>query len=90
MSEYKDSTIESKLRNKTFDSSITIVVVSRGMKEWFADEKDQWIPWEIFYSLRELSKNGKHSRPNGVMMLVLPDSPGNYDYYIEDNTCPHC
>jgi hypothetical protein len=90
LSDFKDRTIESRLRNKIFDSSITIVVVSRGMKAWFTSEKDQWMPWEVSYSLRELSKNDKRSRPNGVMMLVLPDEDGDYGYYVKEKTCPHC
>ncbi|TVL19007.1 MULTISPECIES: TIR domain-containing protein [Shewanella] len=90
LSDFKDSTIESKLRDKIFDSSITIVVISKGMKDFLLDEKNQWMPWEISYSLRELSKNGRNSRPNGVMMIVLPDSYGDYDYYMKEHTCPHC
>lgn len=90
LSNFQDSTIESKLRDKIFDSSITIAIVSKGMKEYLTAEKDQWMPWEIAYSLRTISKGDRTSNPNGVIMVVLPDNNGSYDYYIKDNTCPYC
>lgn len=90
MSTLEDSTIGSKLGDKIFDSSVTIVLVSKGMKEIYNAEKDQWIPWEVSYSLKVQSREGKGSNTNGVLAIVLPDTLGKYDYYIVDNSCPYC
>lgn len=90
MSTLKDSTIGSKLGDKIFDSSVTIVLISKGMKETYKPEKDQWIPWEVSYSLKVQSREGKGSNTNGVLAIVLPDTLGKYDYYIVDNSCLYC
>jgi hypothetical protein len=88
MSTLKDSTIGSKLGDKIFDSSVTIVLISKGMKEINTAENDQWIPWEISYSLKEQSREGSRSNTNAVLAVVLPDENGRYDYYITEN--PNC
>jgi hypothetical protein len=90
MTSLEDSTIGSKLGDKIFDSSVTIVLVSKGMKETYNTEKDQWIPWEVSYSLKVQSREGKGSNTNGVLAIVLPDTLGKYDYYIVDNSCSYC
>ena len=90
LKDFKDETIESKLRQKIFDSTVTIAVVSKGMKDSIVAEDDQWMPWEISYSLKEHTRGEKTSATNAVLALVLPDENGSYEYYVKEDTCPKC
>lgn len=85
MGTLEDSRIASKLGDKIFDSTITIVLISKGMREIGTAEKDQWIPWEVSYSLKEQSREGEKSKTNALLAIVLPDEEGKYDYYITNN-----
>lgn len=82
MDTLSDTTIGSKLGDKIFDSSVTIVLISKGMNNRSLPEKEQWIPWEISYSLREQSRKNQHSKTNAVIAVVLPDTSGSYDYFL--------
>lgn len=90
MSVLEDTTIQSILGDKIYDSSITLVLISPNMKDPILPETEQWIPWEISYSLREQSRDGRTSKTNGVMAIVLPDANNSYDYLIQEHTCPYC
>lgn len=90
LADFTDGYIASKLRDKIYDSSLTVVLLSRGMKENGKAEEDQWIPWEISYSLRAQTRNGRQSQPNGVLAVVLPDQSESYAWYFKEKHCAHC
>ena len=92
LSVLSDDTIWEKLKNRIYDSSVTVVFISPGMKENWKLERDQWIPWEVSYFLKEMSRKNKNgqvvtSRSNAMLAVVLPDSNGSYSYYLESRNC---
>lgn len=85
MSGYSESTIEAKLKDKIYDSTVTIVLLSPGMRDSWKPDKDQWIPWEISYSIKRITRGERTSQRNAVLAVVLPDQYGNYDWYERAN-----
>ncbi len=90
ISDLSTSTIEDKLKDRIYDSTVTLVLISKGMKENSKSEKKQWIPWEISYSLKEISRGDRTSLTNAVLAVVLPDNNGSYDYFVQKNVECDC
>lgn len=92
LSSLSDDAIWEKLKDRIYDSSVTIIFISPGMKELGKSDRDQWIPWEVSYSLKETSRKNKNGDPitshtNAMVAVVLPDQNGSYSYYLEPKNC---
>lgn len=80
LTDYTTETIKEHLKDMIFDSSVTIVIISPHMTE------SEWIDWEIEYSLREYSRNGRSSKSNGVVGVIMKV---NGDYSWLQKTTSH-
>lgn len=87
MSGFKDETIASNLRDKIYDSSVTVVLISKNMKVSYTPEEDQWIPWEVAYSLREKTREDRTSGTNAILAVAIPDEAGSYSYIVNHYPC---
>ncbi len=92
LSDLEDDTIWEKLKDRIYNSSVTIVFLSPGMKESWKADRDQWIPWEVSYSLKETTRKNKKgesvtSHSNAMLAVVLPDTSGSYSWYLESRSC---
>lgn len=89
LSGLSEEAIATKLADRLYDSTVTIVLISKGMHE-DKPEKDQWIPWEVSYSLKENTRGGRTSATNAMIAVVLPDESGSYGYFVTDHNCLWC
>lgn len=88
ISYWPEDRIWQHLKDKIYDSTITIVLISPNMKESGKWQRSQWIPWEISFSLRETTRNDRTSHNNAILAVVLPDKLGSYGYYDKNNLFP--
>lgn len=92
LSKLSEDTIWEKLKDRIYDSSLTVVMISKNMKELWTDDKNQWIPWEVSYSLKEVARKNSSgtavtSKTNAMLAIVVPDKNNSYSYYTYKKTC---
>ena len=71
--------IKKNLTDMMHDTSVTIVVISPNLKD------SKWVDWEIEYSLKEITREDKKSRTNGVVGVIMKHN-GGYDWLVSSTT----
>lgn len=82
LSDRTTETIKKNLASKMYDTSVTILIVSPHINQ------SKWIPWEIEYSLKQISRKGRTSHTNGVVGVVMKYD-GGYDWFISHGVNCH-
>ncbi|MDD3607481.1 MAG: TIR domain-containing protein [Candidatus Moranbacteria bacterium] len=86
LSHLTEETIQQKLYDRIYDSTVTIIILSKNMKESKA-ESLQWIPREVSYSLKNKTRDDRTSYTNGILAVALPDENNSYDYAVIKKDC---
>lgn len=79
MTDTSAENIKTNLRNMMYNTSVTIVVISPNFKA------SKWIDWEIEYCLKEISRNGRTSKTNGVVGVIQKVN-NSYDWLVTNKT----
>lgn len=87
LSSLSEDAIWEKLKDRIFDSSVTIIMISPNMRINNRSDRSQWIPWEVSFSLKETTRNDRTSHTNAVLAIILPDSSGSFEYYLTKTAC---
>ena len=66
--------IKKNLRDRMYDTSVTIVIISPHMKE------SKWIDWEIEYCLKNETRKDRTSHNNGRVGVIMKYN-GGYDWF---------
>jgi len=66
--------IKQMLRDKMYDTSVTIVIISPNMK------KSKWIDWELEYCLKKIKRGERTSHANGIVGVIMKVNDG-YDWF---------
>ncbi len=79
LTDTKTDNIKKTLTDMMHDTSVTIVVISPNLKD------SKWVDWEIEYSLKEITREDKKSRTNGVVGVIMKHN-GGYDWLVSRTT----
>lgn len=73
LTDNKTSTIKKKLSDMLYGTSVTLVILSPNIT------KSNWVNWEVGYSIRKETRNGRQSQSNGIL-LIQQEINGSYDW----------
>ena len=67
--------IKKNLKDMMYGASVTIVIVSQNLI------LSKWVDWEIEYSLKEITREDKTSRTNGIVGVIMKHN-NSYDWLV--------
>ena len=70
--------IKNNLKDMMHGTSVTIVIISPNIKG------SVWIDWEIEYSLKEITREDRTSKTNGIVGVIMKVN-GGYDWLYSNN-----
>lgn len=78
LTDTKTENIKRNLADMMHNTSVTIVIISPNIKQ------SKWIDWEIEYCLKEITRQNRTSKTNGIV-CVIQKVNGSYNWFKSNN-----